>query len=413
MFRKVSKSLQLLTVAITLLWAESVLAAGFYLGEFGTPSSLGTAGVGSTVNTSGADAAWTNPAGMTGQNEDSILTGLMVISPELKFDSSVATAGGSDGGNAGDVAAVPSIFYTRVLSDESRFGISFTAIGAGGVDYGDDFAGRYSIQNVEMANVGITPSFAYKVNEQLSLGVGVSAIYTTLEQDIAINTPGAGDGQAKFEDLDDWGYQGILGLTYQLSTDTMLGVVYRSEADVELDGDIKIKGLPVAPPKQSVDLEWTNPQWLEVGLRHQLDPEKTLMFNVGWQDWSEFSENKVTMSDAGVAEIIDRNWDDTYHVGAAYIQRLDPEAFYTLGISYESSPVKDKHRTFDFPVDEMVKLASSYGWKGKNNFNYSVGATLYLIGDADIDSTDQGVRVSGDYEDNTMLFLGGTLRYAF
>lgn len=412
MFRKISKLLQILTVAISLLWAESALAAGFYLSEFGTPSSVGTAGVGSTVNTSGADAAWTNPAGMTGQSEDSMLTGLMVIAPELKFDSSVATAGGSDGGNAADAAAVPSLFYTRVLSDESRFGFSFVAVGAGGVDYGDDFVGRYSIQNVEMANVGLTPSFAYKVNERLSLGVGVSAIYTTLEQDIAINTPGA-DGQAKFEDLDDWGYQGILGLTYQLSTDTLLGVVYRSEADVELEGDLKIEGLPVASSKRTVDLDWTNPQWLEVGLRHQLDDEKTLMFNLGWQDWSEFSENKVVVDSLGATETIDRKWDDTYHVGAAYIQRLDPEAFYTLGISYESSPVKNKYRTYDFPVDEMWKLAGSYGWKGKNNFDYSVGATLVLIGDAPIDSTDQGVRSSGDYDDNTMLLIAGTLRYAF
>ena len=125
--RKISKLLQLLTVAISLLWGNAVLAAAFYLSEFGTPSSVGTAGVGSTVNTSGADAAWTNPAGMTGQSEDSMLAGLMVISPELKFDSSVATAGGGDGGNAGDTAAVPSFFYTRVLSDESRFGFSFVS----------------------------------------------------------------------------------------------------------------------------------------------------------------------------------------------------------------------------------------------------------------------------------------------
>ncbi len=411
--RKISKLHPLLTVAIALLWADSVLAAAFYLSEFGTPSSVGTAGVGSSVNTSGADAAWTNPAGMTGQSEDSMATGLMVMSPEVRFDSSIATAGGGDGGNAADPVAIPSFFYTRVLSDESRFGFSFVAIGAGGVDYGDSFTGRYSIQNVEMANMGLTPSYAYKVNDDLSLGIGISAIYTTLEQDIAINTPGAGDGQAKFEDLDDWGYQGILSLTYQLSTDTLLGVVYRSEADVELEGDLKIKGLPVAPPKQSVGLDWTNPQWLEVGVRHQLDSEKTVMFNLGWQDWSEFSENKVTVSETGVTDTVDRQWDDTYHFGAAYIQKLDPEALYTLGISYESSPVKNKYRTFDFPVDEMWKLAGAYAWKGKNSFDYSLGATLYLIGDAPIDSTNQGVHVKGDYEDNTMLFLGGTLRYVF
>ncbi|MEH6633768.1 MAG: outer membrane protein transport protein [Halopseudomonas aestusnigri] len=409
---KILRLAKLLTIAISLLWGNVVFAAAFYLSEFGTPSSVGTAGVGSTVNTDGADAAWTNPAGMTGISEDTMINGLMVIAPKVEFDSRVATAGGSDGGNAGEAAPVPSFFYTRVLSDKSRFGLSFVAVGAGGVDYGDNFTGRYSIQNVEMANIGITPSFAYKVNDRLSLGVGVSIIQTTLEQELAINTPGA-DGQAKFEDLDDWGYQGIFGLTYKLTTDTLLGVVYRSEADVELEGDLKIKGLPVDLPKQSVELDWTNPQWLEVGLRHQLDDEKTLMFNIGWQDWSEFSQNKVTVDALGVTDTVDRKWDDTYHAGAAYVQRPDPESFYTLGISYESSPVKDKYRTFDFPVDEMWKLSSSYGWKGKNKLDYSIGATLYLIGDAPIDSTDQGVRVSGKYDQNTMLFLSGTLKYVF
>jgi long-chain fatty acid transport protein len=413
MIRKILKLLQLLIVAVSLLWGQSVMAAAFYLSEFGSPSSLGTAGVGSTVNTSRADAAWTNPAGMTGLDEDSLMTGLMVMSPEVRFDSSVATAGGSDGGNAGEVAAIPSVFYTRVLSEESRFGVSFVVVGGGGVDYGDNFTGRYSIQNVEMGMMALTPSFGYKVNDDLSLGIGISAIYTTLEQDIAINTPGPDDGQAKFEDFDDWGYQGILSLNYQLTTDTLLGVLYRSEADVELEGDLKLEGLPKPTGKQDTNLDWVNPQWLEVGLRHQLDDESTLMFNAGWQDWSEFSDNPLTISALGVTDVVERNWDDTYHAGAAWIQRLDPESFYTLAISYESSPVKDKHRTFDFPVDEMWKLAGSYGWKGKNNFDYSLGATYYMIGDADIDSTDQGVRVKGDYEDNTMLFLGGTLRYVF
>jgi long-chain fatty acid transport protein len=339
MIRKILKLLQLLIVVVPLLWGQSVMAAAFYLSEFGSPSSLGTAGVGSTVNTSGADAAWTNPAGMTGMDEDTLMTGLMVMSPEVRFDSSVATAGGGDGGNASEVAAIPSVFYTRVLSEEARFGVSFVVVGGGGVDYGDNFTGRYSIQNVEMGMMALTPSFGYKVNDDLSLGIGISAIYTTLDQDIAINTPGPDDGQAKFEDFDDWGYQGILSLNYQLTTDTLLGVLYRSEADVELEGDLKLEGLPPPTGKQDTDLDWVNPQWLEVGLRHQLDDESTLMFNAGWQDWSEFSDNTITISALGVTDVVERNWDDTYHAGAAWIQRLDTESFYTLAVSYESYTV--------------------------------------------------------------------------
>jgi long-chain fatty acid transport protein len=110
---------------------------------------------------------------------------------------------------------------------------------------------------------------------------------------------------------------------------------------------------------------------------------------------------------------VDRQWDDTWNIGAAYAQKLDTESFYTLGISYESSPVKDKHRTFDFPVDEIWKLAGSYGWAGEKNFDYSVDATLYMMGDAKVDQTSQGVRAAGEFDTNLLLFLGGTLRYVF
>jgi long-chain fatty acid transport protein len=412
MIREIPKVLQLFVVAISLLWGESLLAAGFYFSEVGTPSSMGTAGVANPTNTQGADAAWTNPAGMTGQSEDSIMSGLMVVVPKIEFDSSVATAGGSDGGNAGNTAAIPSFFYTRVLSDDSRFGFSVVAPFGGGIDYGDSFAGRYSVQNVELAGIALTPSYAHKVNDRLSLGFGVSAIYTTLEQDIAINTAGPGDGKAKFEDFDDWGYQGILSLTYELTADTLLGVVYRSEADVDLEGDLKIRDVAMAVPTRSAGASWKNPQWLEAGLRHQLDKERTLMFNLGWQDWSTFDDT-ISVSDTGISATTGRQWDDTYHVGAAYAQKIDTDSLYTLGISYESSPVKDKHRTLDFPVDEILKLAGSYAWEGKNDFDYSLGATLYMVGDADVDQTSQGVRTKGDFDNNMLLFLGGTLRYVF
>jgi long-chain fatty acid transport protein len=412
MFRKVPRLLQFFIVAISLLWGESLLAAGFYFSEVGTPASMGTAGVANPTNTRGADAAWSNPAGMTGQNEDSIMSGLMVVVPEIEFDSSIATAGGSDGGNAGNTAAIPSFFYIRVLSEDHRFGFSVVAPFGGGIDYGDSFAGRYAVQNVDLAGIAFTPSYAYKVDDRLSLGFGISAIYTTLEQDIAINTPGPGDGKAEFKDFDDWGYQGILSLTYQLTTNTLLGVVYRSEADVDLEGDLKVKDVGPAIPTRSAEASWVNPQWLEAGLRHRLDNEKTLMFNLGWQDWSTFDDT-ISVSNTGISATTGRQWDDTYHVGAAYLQAIDPESFYTLGISYESSPVKDKHRTLDFPVDEMWKLAGSYAWAGKKHFDYSIGATLYLVGDASVDQTSQGVRTAGEFDQNTMLFLGGTLHYAF
>ena len=403
--------------AASCLLAKPAAAAGFYFPEVGTPSSLGTGGVANVTNTYGADAAWTNPAGMTALEEDRIFAGLQVVLPKIEFDSSIATGGGNDGNNAGETAFIPSFFYLRKLSDRTRLGFSVTAPLGGGVDYGDNFAGRYETINAFLEGIAFSPSLGYELNEQLSVGAGVSFIYTRYEQDIAINpafvpTVNGGDGKLKIEDADDWGYQPFLGLTYRLSDRSLLGVVYRAEMDVDLEGDVKFRNLGALTPSiNSVDIKWDNPQTLEAGLSYQLTDEKTLFLNAGWQDWSEFSDNELAFTGAGVATL-DRNWDDTWHAGIA-LAHLKNRQGYSVGFSYESSPVDDDDRTFDLPVDELYRFSASYSWTGGRGLDYSLGGSLMMFGDTKIDNTIQGVRVKGDFDNNYLLFLGGTLRYVF
>ena len=406
--------------ACTTTMALTAQGAGFYLSEVGTPGSLGTAGVANPTNTWGADAAWANPAGMSYLDEQHLIAGLQVLVPKIEFNSKSVEdtvtgrpVSGNDGGNAGEAAIIPSFFYVKPLSERARFGFSVTGPLGGGIDYGSDFVGRYAIDNVFLAGVGFTPSVSYKVNDRLSLGAGVSAIYTIMEQEIAVRQPGTTDASAKFEDLDDWGFQGVLGLTYEISDRLLLGAVYRSEADVDLEGKIKVKNLqlPVTPPSR-VRIGWTNPQWFEAGLRYSLSDDTQLFFNAGWQEWSTFSENRIGV-DSGRVVVLDRNWDDTWHAGIALAHRMGSQSQFSLGLSYDSSPVKDKYRTLDFPLDEMWKFSASYGWERKENLKFAVGGTLALIGDAPLDQTAQGVRVIGDYDSNWMAIVGGTVYYAF
>lgn len=87
--------------------SELVSAAGFYISEVGTPGSIGTAGAANPTNTFSADAAWSNPAGMTGLEENSILAGMTLVLPRMEFDPAPGTtASGGDGGNTGNVAAI-------------------------------------------------------------------------------------------------------------------------------------------------------------------------------------------------------------------------------------------------------------------------------------------------------------------
>ena len=71
-------------------------------------------------NNYGADAAWAQPAGMVDLKEDTVnATGLTLLYPEMNFDSSIAGAGGGDGGNAGEAAIIPSHFTVKKLSSRT------------------------------------------------------------------------------------------------------------------------------------------------------------------------------------------------------------------------------------------------------------------------------------------------------
>ncbi len=202
-----------------LLISNSIFAAGFYISEIGTPGSLGTAGVVNPVNDFGADSAWTNPAGMTGLDKSQFMSGMQLVAPQIRFESSFAGKGGGNGGNAGSIAMIPSSFYVKKVSENLRLGFSVTAPLGGGLDYNDDFGtsnddfvGRYGATKALLAGIAISPSFGYKVNDKLSVGGGVSIIWTRFDQDIAINQGPLPDGKVELDDATGFGYQPFVGL---------------------------------------------------------------------------------------------------------------------------------------------------------------------------------------------------------
>jgi long-chain fatty acid transport protein len=406
-------------VLLGLSFSHPASAAGFYLQELGTPSSIGTAGTARTTNNHGAETAFGNPAGMTGVEKDVVYFGSQVVIPSVRFDSDIATAGGSDGGNSGNAAIIPSFFAVKTLSDKARLGFSLVAPLGGGVDYGSDFVGRYSTQEATLSAISLNPSFGYQVNDKFSIGAGVSFLYTLFEMDIAVNQPGAlPDGKVEIEDADDWGHQFFLGMQYQLNDKTLLGLVYRSEAEIELSGDFKIKDtiLPTTPSGRA-EAGWDNPQLLEVGLSYDLDDNKTIYFQADWEDWSAFSDNTFQVSGDGGLGLttvanLDRDFKDTWRAGVGLGFR-GKQDLYLIGASYDSSPVSDSNRTFDLALDEQFRISGAWVHPSELGLNYALSASFLYLGDGKIDQTSQGVRAKGEFDSNWILFLGGTLRYEF
>ncbi len=399
------------------LAASSASAAGFYITEVGSPLSIGTAGAGNVTNNVGPAAAWTNPAGLTGIEDTVMLASLQAIVPFIKFDPDVAEAGGGDGGDAGEVAVVPSFYFAQALSEKWHFGFGFSALQGGGVNFDDDFVGRYAATKVVLTGLGGTWSLGYEVTDRLSVGFGASAIYTTYEQNTSLNLSAQGlpDGKLKVQDADDLGVQPIVGLQYQLSDKILFGLNYRGEYDAKLEGNLKFSRIPEGVPlprQRNIKLDWTNPQWVDAGFRFGEPGGLILSVSGNWQQWSEFSENQIAVdAQAGNAVVkVDRDWDDTWGVAIA-LGSVDYYGGWTVGAAYESSPVDDDKRTIDFAVDENWKISGAYGRRTESGRAWSVGATLQIFDDAEVDQTSQGVRFAGEFSDFYVLYAGFT--YAF
>ena len=251
----------------------------------------------------------------------------------------------------------------------------------------------------------------------------MSIIYTQFEQSVAINQSALvpdpiqlKDGKVRFDNMDDVGYQPFMGMTYAFSDRFHLGVVYRAEMDVELEGDLNFRNMAIPKPKANeIEIDWDNPQTLEAGLSYEVSPGKRLLFNVGWEDWSAFSGNQlaITGGAANPAGVLDRRFRDTWNAGVALTSVRPKEGCYSVGFSYDSSPVRDMDRTIDLPFDETYKLSAAYAWNLGPEMGFALGGTLAYFGDGKVDQTAQGVRFKGEFDTNLAMFLGGTFRYLF
>ncbi|MGD8703633.1 MAG: outer membrane protein transport protein, partial [Desulfosarcina sp.] len=245
--------------ACVLVIAGSAMGAGFAIIEQ-SAASAGYAYAGAAAVAEDASTIFFNPAGMSLQSGNELQIGGHYIIPKAEFKNQGSNNGlppplsgpllGGNGGDAGEAALVPNLFYMHDFSDKWKAGIGITAPFGLVTEYDNGWVGRYYALKSDLATLNINPSVAYKINDQWSLGVGISfqRVEAELTQAIdwgtALVSQGLApptlsqnlDGTAKIEG-DDWGFGANVGLIFEPRPGTRLGLHYRSQIDHTLEGD--------------------------------------------------------------------------------------------------------------------------------------------------------------------------------
>jgi long-chain fatty acid transport protein len=395
--------------------------AGLWLYEQATPD-MGSASAGRVALANDASTASVNPAGMTRLGRSQLLAGFQMLYVDTKFDTDFAEFGGGDGGNAGGWVPAASFSYAHKVSPDLWLGISVGSFFGLGLDYGKSWAGRYYVQEAEFLTIGVNPGIGYRVNEQWSIGAGVSAVNSKLTQKTAIRNlgPDQADGQLKLEE-DDWGFGYNLGVLYEPNQTSRFGLTYRSEIEFEYKDTASLKGLQ--PPLSGianivglvgskVDMEMNLPQAVMFSAYHRLTDRLAILGNIGWQEWSSFGESSLSLSSEGTTDLnLDRDFDDTWHFALGFQYRIEEPWLLSVGIAYDESPVSDSKRTPDMPLDRQWRYATGIQYDLSEDMTIGCAYEFLDAGDAEI-SQNRGAlagAIAGDYSSNYIHFFNVNL----
>ncbi|MBT8127393.1 MAG: outer membrane protein transport protein, partial [Gammaproteobacteria bacterium] len=261
----IRQSSLMLALSSAVLSAQ-VQASGFALIENGA-SGQGNAYAGAAAYAEDASTVWFNPAGMMKLEIKQIVVAGHFISPKSSFtNGNSVDAGGrpltGPDDDGGVDAFVANFYWVTDLRNDMKFGLGVNSPFGLKTLYDDTWKGRYHAVESDLKTININPSIAYQVNEKFSLGGGINLLLADVTYTSAVdfgalcyafstpssctasgNLPQQNDGFAdltadNFSDLS-WGIN--LGLMYDITPATRVGVAWRSETKIKVKGDAKFK----------------------------------------------------------------------------------------------------------------------------------------------------------------------------
>jgi len=324
----------------------------------GSPNS-GTAGAGHAAVGLGSGSAWANPATMTLLKGQHIGLGVISAKTDVQFKGEESTSNNAlrpgepdpyvNGGNAGGSINIPSFSYVNSLTDDISVGFSLVVPYGNSLDYDDDWEGSNVATSVSMQTLQAMPSIAYRLNEQFSLGFGITANETEVAQELKLMGM---DLELEADSLD---YGWTLGGLYELNNEHRFGFVYRSQVDSNMKGDAKI-----ADKSYDTYLNWETPASIVISGVHQISINTSILWDVGRTFYSAFETTTVEVNDfALLSEIeLERNWKDAnrYAVGTHY--QLTDSLILQAGYSLDESTVDTEDRSADLPLNDIHRYTA-------------------------------------------------------
>ena len=449
-----------LTIAAALcssaiMCASTASAAGFQLTEQSV-AGMGRAHAGAGIVGDDVSAIHFNPAGMT------LLHGLQttVAGTYVSLDIDYKGLNGARENGRDKPASIPAAFLSYQVNDSLWLGLAITSPYGMRIRYGSDWSENQRGISGSVTTVDINPNIAWKVNDYISIGGGVSALWThskiksglPAKQTQALPAAlGGGSldiplgGQFEYKGSD-WMFTYNLGLMVSPTEDLRFGVSYRSSAHVTARGDYYIRGNAVMNGEGDGKGRLQTPETVYISATWKPIQKLRLSGLARWANWKKFENMRFSMDNLsnlhatqGAMDLaqsfppalaqgaigaiqsklgnvnIENNWKAAwlFSLGAD----LDVTDQWTIrgGVALETDPIKQQNlRTALIPDTKRLWLTCGLSWKPTPKWQVDMAyGHIRGIGHRNLYESDKSNEKVGKFEKMNAWMAGAAVTYRF
>jgi long-chain fatty acid transport protein len=344
----------------SLVLAQSVFSGGFQLNEHGA-RAMGQSGAWA-ARAYDLSAIYFNPAGLAGQHGTQFYLGATMIVPKASYFNTFNQ----------ETKMVDQVFppINLYASYEIQDGLT-AAIGVYnpfglGSEWPSDWEGKLYAQKIDLQSFFFSPTIAYQVMPELSVGAGISYATGNVKlKGVPDTWHFAATSPQLNLDLNATGIGFNVGAIYKVMPEMQVGFSYRSSIKMDATGTAKFNpdytSIPL--PRGDASSSLTLPSTFFVAASYRLDNLEVEVDyqNVGWSVYKELAVNFA--SDPASNTIAPRNYEDSFilRVGAEYTMG---DIQIRGGYLFDKSPVPDNY------VEPQLPDAN------RNGFNLGLGMKM-------------------------------------
>lgn len=418
------KKVLALTALGSVLLSSTAMAAGFHLREQ-SAAAQGNAYAGATAGAENNTYTYYNVAGLTRAKGTQFSGGGTYIAPKASAKNIRDAKGNRDADVQNVVHAAVSPYFTISHQINDKWFVGFAGNSPYGMitKYDQDWVGSDHGVTSDVKTATFTPMAAYKATDKLSLGAGVQIQYlwahlTSSSRPYVKNVTTNGDAL-------DAGYQ--LGLMYELSDATRFGVGYRSDIKHKIKGEMKASTTPEMGIlhnllNQDISAKLNTPAMLSFGAYHDINERWAVMAEYQRVFWGSFQrltfvsrEDNNAPGKPYISSVKER-WRNTNFYALGTSVKLDEQWKLRLGLAYDQSAVRYKHRTPRIPDSDRIWYSVGLGYQYNEHLSFDAGYTYIYAHKAKLNTKITGNETyghaTGEYTNSIKVFALG-LTYNF